>query len=159
MNKLPRLFVLVSLFAFSAYANGQEKKPTPAAIQFFESKVRPIFANNCFECHGEKEQKRDLRLDSLAAMLEGGAHGPAIVPGQPEKSLLVKAINHDGELKMPYKRKKLAREEIDTITQWIKMGAPWPGEEKAAPRPKGEFKITDKHRDHWAFKPVKRPES
>src|SRR5258708_3545471 len=116
MNKMPCLFVFVTLLAFSASAAAQEKKPTPAAIQFFETKVRPIFANHCFECHGEKEQKRDLRLDSLAAMLEGGANGPAIVPGQPEKSLLVKAINHDGDLKMPFKRKKLAREQIDTIT-------------------------------------------
>jgi mono/diheme cytochrome c family protein len=156
MNKMPCFLVFVNALAFSASAAAQEKNPTPAAIHFFETKVRPILANHCFECHGEKEQKRDLRLDSLAAMLEGGSRGPAIVPGQPEKSLLVKAINHDGEVKMPYKRKKLAREQIDDVTQWVKMGAPWPSDNKPA-RAKGEFKITDKHRQHWAFQPVKRP--
>ncbi len=138
-------------------ATAQEKKPTPAAIQFFETKVRPILAENCFECHGAKKQKRDLRLDSLAAMLEGGDNGPAIVPGHPEKSLLVKAINHDGDVKMPSKGKKLPREQIDALTQWIKMGAPWPGSDKTAIKKRGDFQITQKDRSHWAFQAVKRP--
>jgi mono/diheme cytochrome c family protein len=133
------------------------KKPTPAAIAFFETRIRPILANNCFECHGAKKQKRGLRLDSLAAMLEGGDTGPAILPGHPEKSLLVKAINHDGDLKMPSKTKQLPRDQIDALTQWIKMGAPWPGSDQPAPTRKGEFQISDKDRSHWAFQPVKRP--
>jgi mono/diheme cytochrome c family protein len=142
---------------FPAITSAQEKKLTPAAIQFFETKVRPVLAENCFECHGDKKQKRGLRLDSLAGMLEGGDTGPAIVPGHPEKSLLVKAINHDGEVKMPSKTKKLPREQIDSLAQWIKMGAPWPGSDKATPTKKGEFQISDKDRAHWAYQPVKRP--
>ena len=149
--------VLIGGSLFPATISAQEKTLTPAAIQFFETKVRPVLAENCFECHGEKKQKRDLRLDSLAAMLEGGDNGPAIVPGHPEKSLLVKAINHDGDVKMPSKTRKLPREQIDALTQWIKMGAPWPGSDKTVAKKKGEFLITDKDRSHWAYVPVKRP--
>ncbi|MBM3992639.1 MAG: DUF1549 domain-containing protein [Planctomycetes bacterium] len=137
----------VCLLIFSPLG-AQDKKPTPAAIQFFETKVRPVLAANCFECHGEKKQKRDLRLDSLSAILQGGDNGPAIVPGHPEKSLLIKAINHDGETKMPSKSKKLPKEQIDAITQWVRMGAPWPG---------GAKKSIDKDRPHWAYQQVKRP--
>src|SRR5262245_42109357 len=133
--RTPRLLLSLAIFAgglaMPAPIGAQDKKPTPAAIQFFESRVRPVLAANGVECHGDKKQKRDLRLDSLAAMLEGGDSGPAIVPGHPEKSLLIKAINHVGELKMPSKSKKLPHEQIDALTQWIKMGAPWPSDGKA----------------------------
>ena len=149
--------VAALLIVMPSLACGQEKKPSAAAVQFFETKVRPVLVANCFECHAEKKQRGDLRLDSLAAMLEGGEQGPAIVPGHPEKSLLVKAINQDGKLKMPPKNKKLSRDEIDALTQWIKMGAPWPSSEKSTPTRKGEFQISDKDRAHWAYLPVKRP--
>ena len=134
-------------------------KPSPAAIQFFESKVRPVLAENCFSCHGDKKQRGSLRLDSLAAILEGGDQGPALVPGHPEKSLIAKAITHDDkDFKMP-PTKKLAREQIADLTNWIKMGAPWPGgTNTAAPvARKGEKPITAEERAHWAFQPVKRP--
>jgi len=134
-------------------------KPSPAAIQFFESKVRPVLAENCFSCHGDKKQRGSLRLDSLAAILEGGDQGPALVPGHPEKSLIAKAITHDDkDFKMP-PTKKLAREQIADLTNWIKMGAPWPGGSKtSAPvARKGEKPITAEERAHWAFQPVKRP--
>ena len=161
MKNMQPLALSVTIFLggslCSAMVSAQEKTLTPAAIQFFETKVRPVLAENCFECHGAKKQKRDLRLDSLAAMLEGGDNGPAIVPGHPEKSLLVKAINHDGDVKMPSKTKKLPREQIDALTQWIKMGAPWPGSDKTIAKKKGEFQISDKDRAHWAYQPVKRP--
>src|SRR5262249_8650487 len=113
--------------------HAQDAKPSPAALQFFESKVRPLLAENCFQCHGEKKQRGSLRLDSLATILEGGDQGPAIVPGHPEKSLLVKAISHtDPDFKMP-PTKKLSREQIADLTNWIKMGAPWPAGGKAGP--------------------------
>lgn len=156
MKRSLAITAVIAILPLAAF--GQDKKPTPAAIQFFESKVRPILAANCYECHGEKRQRGDLRLDSLAAILEGGEQGPAIVPGHPEKSLLVKAINYDGKLKMPPKDKKLQRDQIDVLTQWIKMGAPWPidtAKPQAAKR--GEFQISDKDRAHWAFQPVQRP--
>src|SRR5262245_58139747 len=148
---------ILGLWLSAGYAQ-EAAKPSPAAIQFFESKVRPVLVENCFSCHGEKKQRGSLRLDSLASILEGGDQGPALVPGHPEKSLLVKAISHtDPDFKMP-PTKKLSREQIADLTNWIKLGAPWPGGAKAAasaPR-KEEKAITAEERAHWAFQPVMR---
>lgn len=156
MKTFPFLFLLPVVCALATSTQGQEKKPTAAAVQFFESKIRPVLVENCFECHAEKKHRGGLRVDSLAALLEGGDIGPAIVPGHPEKSLLISAIKHEGKLKMP-KNKKLNRDEIDALTQWVKMGAPWPGGSAAKTVKKGEFVISDKDRAHWAYQPVKRP--
>ncbi|MBI1784693.1 hypothetical protein HYR69_06065, partial [Candidatus Sumerlaeota bacterium] len=123
--------------------------------QFFETKVRPILAENCFSCHGPQKQKANLRLDSLAAVLKGGDDGAVIVPGDPEQSLMIKAIRYDGEIKMPPKE-KLPQEAIDHLTQWVKMGAPW------AVKPKADDTLAaaPEKRDpkkHWAFLPVGNP--
>src|SRR5262245_39087243 len=74
---------------------------SPQVVEFFESKVRPVLAEHWFRCHGPEKQKRGLRLDSREAMLKGSESGPVIVPGQPDKSLLVEAITQKGDLKMP----------------------------------------------------------
>lgn len=137
-------------------AKKEGSAPSKEAVQFFESKVRPVLADHCFKCHGESKHKGNLRLDSRAAILAGGDQGPAIVPGQPDKSLLIKAINHaDEQLKMPPKM-KLTKEQIADLTVWVKLGAPWPGTDQVAVGPKrGERVITDKDRAHWAFQPIK----
>ena len=160
----PPVFLLISLAAivYSA-ARAEEgsaaaaKSPTPEQIRFFETKIRPVLAENCFKCHGEEKQEENLRLDSPAAALAGGDRGPAIVPGKPDESLLVKAINHLDDLEMPPKR-QLPREQIADLTLWIKSGAVWPddGKPASAIRRPG-LKITDKDRAHWSFQPVRRP--
>src|SRR5262245_42771387 len=77
----------------------------PDGLEFFEMKIRPLLVDHCFQCHTEKK-KGNLRLDSRETILKGGDTGPAVVPGQPEKSLLVKAIGYkDAELRMPPKSK------------------------------------------------------
>ena len=83
--------ILTFILCLPAPAVGQVDKK-PAARHFFETKVRPLLADNCFKCHGPDKHKGNLRLDSLAAILTGGDEGPAIVPGEPGKSLLIKAI-------------------------------------------------------------------
>src|SRR4051812_43693027 len=99
-----RLLGLLVLPCLAAPALAADTKPTPAQVEFFEKSVRPILAARCFECHGPEKHKGKLRLDSRGAMMGGGETGPAIVPGHPEKSLLVKAIGYkDDELKMPPK--------------------------------------------------------
>ncbi|MDB5352777.1 MAG: hypothetical protein JWN86_4024 [Planctomycetota bacterium] len=131
--------------------------------RFFEAKVRPLLVDQCLKCHGPEKQKGGLRLDSRGGILTGGDTGPAIVPGKPDESLLVAAIRQveDGP-KMP-PSKKLPSNQIDTLAEWVKMGAPWPGSKDVAPATggtrKGEFKITDKDRQHWAFRPIKRPDA
>ncbi len=98
---------------------------SPEQVQFFESQVRPILVEQCVNCHGDKKTKAGLRLDSRASALTGGDSGPAIVPGKPEESPLVAAIRYEGP-EMPPKG-KLPQRQVEALTQWVKMGAPWPG--------------------------------
>src|SRR5262245_21663285 len=100
-------------------------KPPAEALAFFESKVRPVLAEHCYACHGPRKQQAGLRLDNRAALLKGSDSALVVVAGQPEKSLLIKAINHQGDVKMPPKT-KLKPEAIDALTAWVKMGLPWP---------------------------------
>src|SRR5262249_30689108 len=95
---------LLLAFALAAPIRGGEPL-SPEAISFFESKVRPVLVENCYKCHGTSKQKGGLRLDSRAAILAGGDQGKVVVPGSPEKSLFVKAIRYDGDLKMPPAKK------------------------------------------------------
>src|SRR5438309_645687 len=104
--------------------------PTPAAVDFFESKVRPIFAERCYACHSEEAHpiKGGLRLDQPEWVRKGGKSGVVVVPGDPESSLLIKAVRYtEPHLQMPYKRKKLSIEEVTTLETWVRLGATMPG--------------------------------
>ena len=90
---------------------------------FFETKVRPLLAASCYDCHTEM-RSGGLRLDSREAILKGGRSGPAVVPGDPEKSLLIQAVRQTGALKMP-KDGKLTAAEVDALVEWVKNGAVW----------------------------------
>src|SRR5437870_3858873 len=94
--------------------------PSPEAIEFFEKRVRPVLTEHCISCHGPKRQQMGLRLDSRAAILKGSGAGQVVVPGDPDKSLLIKAIRHQGDIKMP-KEGKLPAESIEALTAWVKM--------------------------------------
>ena len=98
------------------------QKLEAAQEEFFEAKIRPLLADNCFECHGAEKHKGGLRLDVRAGMLKGGDTGPAIVPGKPDDSSLIGAIRYEGDVQMPPK-KKLKSDEIATLTDWVKRGA------------------------------------
>jgi mono/diheme cytochrome c family protein len=149
MYRSTALLVLVTGFVVASSSRAAE--PTRAQAEFFENKVRPILAENCFRCHSaaQNKTKGNLTLDTLAGALKGGDTGPAIVPGKPGDSLLIKAIRHE-EPKMPPKN-KLTDAQIAILTEWVKSGAPWPGS-KAARTP---GKITDADRQWWAFQPVR----
>lgn len=152
--QLSLLFLLAT--GLAARAEG----PTAEQIEFFEKKVRPLLVAKCFECHSDQNEESELRVDSLAELLAGGTRGPAIVPGKPAESLLVRAIGHGETLQMPPK-KKLAAVEIADLTKWIKDGAAWPGESARPPAVKGgsskEMIFTEAQKGHWAFQPVKDP--
>src|ERR1700722_2755836 len=127
-------------------------EPTQAQIEFFENKIRPVLADNCYKCHSHEapKLKGGLSVEYREALLKGGDTGPAIVPGDPEKSLLIKAIRYtDPDLQMPPKDKKLSNEQIQDMTAWIKMGAPYPKASAAIAKAAGG---SDK--DHWSFKPI-----
>ena len=130
---------------------------TPVSSQgadFFENKVRPLLANNCYDCHTTL-QSGGLRVDSLVGLLKGGQSGPALVPGDPDKSLIIQAVKQTGDLKMP-KGGKLKADEVATLVEWVKMGAPWPDAGKAAPATTTKDRvITPAQRAFWSFQPLK----
>ena len=138
---------------------------TPDQLRFFETQVRPVLVENCTGCHGVKKVKAGLRLDSRAAILTGGDSGEAIVAGDPEQSLMIEAIRYGG-LEMPPKG-KLPAKQVEALTRWVKMGAPWPteaapaeavaGEEPATNIRKPGYAVTDLDRAHWSFRPLQTP--
>jgi hypothetical protein len=143
---------LLALMVIAASAQQKDAKPeaiSPQTAEFFENKVRPLLFNRCYGCHGEKNQQGGLRLDSREAMLKGGGSGAALVPDDPAKSLIVQAVNYTGNLKMP-PTGKIGAEEIAVLTDWVKMGAPWPAAKSAAP-------TKDPRANLWSLRPVKRP--
>ena len=145
---------------------GARQAPLPATgppaaqdTTLFETRIRPLLAANCFACHGEKALA-GLRVDSREGLLRGGETGPAVVPGDPEKSALLKAVQHtDGFPRMPRGRSKLPAADIDAIAQWIRAGAMWPVAADAAstPVPSHERVITPADRAFWAFQPITKP--
>jgi hypothetical protein len=151
MRKLPTtLTVGALLWACTAYG-----QPSPDGSEFFEKKIRPLLASKCYACHGEKIASSGLRLDYKAGWEQGGNRGTAIVPGDPDGSLLIKAISfHDPQLKMP-PGGRLSAAEIADFTEWIRMGAPDP---RAAPpgEPAGPAEINfAEARKFWAFQPIR----
>ena len=131
-------------------------EPTAEQIEFFETKIRPVLAENCYTCHSaEKKIKGGLRLESPAALLKGGDTGPAIVPGNAEASLLIKAVRYlDADLQMPPKDKKLPAEQIADLEAWVKMGAPVPKDSDTKPL---LTEVGVARAKHWAFQPVQKP--
>jgi len=124
-------------------------------VDFFESKVRPVLVERCYACHSAdaKKVRGGLVLDSREGWSKGGDTGPAIVPGEPEKSLLVQAIQWTDEtLKMPPKG-KLPSEEVATLIEWVKRGAPDPRTGSSAPKPQRVIDMAAA-RQLWAFQPL-----
>ena len=115
---LPLLLGAPMLFVRPASAQSPE--------ELFETRVRPLLAESCFECHG-RLRRGGLRLNSRDAMLRGGDSGPAIIPGDPSGSLLIQTVRHeiDGQ-EMPRDEDPLTPQQIEGLIEWISMDAPWP---------------------------------
>jgi hypothetical protein len=126
----------------------------PAALEHFEKKVRPLLAERCWKCHGPEKAKGDLRLDTQVGVAKGGQSGRVVVPGKPEESLLIKAVQQSGELKMPPKE-KLKDQEVAELVRWIRSGANWPAGGATVQVPKDPFRFTPEQKAFWAFQPVK----
>jgi hypothetical protein len=136
------------------------QEPSREGLEFFEKKIRPVLAESCSACHSAQSKKPQggLMLDSIEAILKGGASGqPAVVPGDPEKSLLIKAIRYtDSKLQMPIGG-KLPDQVIKDFEDWVKMGAP-------APRITSPDAVAsnwqpydwDAAKKFWSFQPIKK---
>ena len=165
MTRTRPFLVIVALSTLTLAARADDAPAKAPAVEeqgrFFEAKVRPILVEHCAKCHGDKKRKAGLRLDSRAAMLEGGDSGPAVAPGKPDESPLIAAVRYEGPNMPP--SKKLAPPQVEALTQWVRMGAPWPGSDRpeasttASGVRKGAFTITDEDRAHWAFRPLVAP--
>jgi hypothetical protein len=167
--QLPRL-VLTKILAggllctsILASAARADEAPSAEQLEFFEKKIRPILVTHCYECHSHEKQTKEgnLTVDSRPALLKGGDSGPAIVPGDPEKSLLIAAVRQlDKDLKMPPDG-KLSPTQIDDLAAWVKMGAPDPRvavatNDLASAKPKAGMTL-EEGRQFWSFQPVKDP--
>ncbi len=152
------MLLFIYLFSPAAVAGAADQADADqAGINFFENKIRPVLAANCYKCHSAdaKKVKAGLLLDTRDGIRKGGETGPAIVPGDVKKSLLLSAIRHD-ELEMP-PDKKLPDQVIADFVSWVKMGAPDPREGGGSSG--GGIVVQksidiDKGRQFWCFRPV-----
>jgi hypothetical protein len=111
-------------------------------------KVRPVFEKNCVFCHNEETRSGGLSFGARQDVLKGGGRGPAVLPGNPDASLILRAIRHEGDLKMP-PTGKLPEADIATLTEWVRQGAPWS---------QGELTKASSEAGHWSFRPVRKPD-
>ena len=156
MKILPTFVLVLLTLATSSLA---EVKPlTSEQVEFFEKKIRPILAENCYECHNSVDKKKgDMALDYRTALLDADI----IVPGDPLASPLIKAIRHDEDYEpMPSKSPKLANIIIKNFEEWIRMGAPDPRIKKPT---KEELNsqidwdsVREKRKEWWSFQPIKK---
>jgi mono/diheme cytochrome c family protein len=100
-------------------------KASAGEKEFFETRIRPVLETNCLLCHGGAKIRGGLEVTSRASLLKGGEHGPAVVPGAPDKSLLIRVVRYNGKVRMP-PRGKLDERQIADLVDWVKRGAPWP---------------------------------
>jgi mono/diheme cytochrome c family protein len=104
----------------AAYA----QKPAAGDQQFFDDRVAPILSKRCLGCHNNELNDGNISFEDRQSLIKGGGRGPAVVPGKPERSVLVRAIRHNGDPQMP-PGQKLPDADIATLIEWIRRGAPW----------------------------------
>ena len=155
------LFLVGASLLATSLLRAADPAPAPSAadLQFFEGKIRPLLSENCYQCHSHQADrvKGKLMLDSRDGLLLGGSTGPAIVPGHPDKSLLIEAVSYaDEDLQMPPPDHggKLAPEQVADLTEWVRRGAPDPRVPLMAANGQAYGGVG---KAHWTFQPVKKP--
>lgn len=163
MNRLQLILASVSLILGQVVFASDPVQPNaadPKGLAFFEARIRPILVQHCFSCHSNEAAAQNrlsggLFLDSREGWTKGGDSGPAIVPGKPDASLLLKSILYDGDINMPPKG-KLPAAAIRDISQWIRMGAPDP-RKGAQPTKKQTGLSIEAGKSFWSYRPIVRP--
>lgn len=134
-------------------SSGLGAETSTEEVEFFESKIRPIFITYCYECHSldGKKSQGGLLLDTREGLLKGGDSGPAVVPGKPEQSLLIRAVRRtDENLKMPPKQ-KLSDRQIADLVEWVRKGTPDP---RKTGKPLRGLSL-EEGLQFWSFQPVR----
>ncbi|MEZ6142515.1 MAG: PSD1 and planctomycete cytochrome C domain-containing protein [Zavarzinella sp.] len=156
---------LCSLLVLLPFSVGSAQQPLPAdhaqkmvqGTKLFNQHVRAILIKHCLACHGGEKTEGELEIIERAHLLEGGDRGPAIVPGEPDKSLLYLMMTHAKKPTMPYKLPKLPAADLQHVREWIALGAPYdkPLLDRASATAWTEKKIEANDRKHWSFQPLK----
>lgn len=162
MPMLKRFFPTATLLGLSVVStvvplHAASENFTPEQLEFFEKRVRPLLAEQCFSCHSDaaKKSKGGLRLDSRESILKGGDSGPAIVPGDPDKSRMITSVRYTHQdLQMPPKS-KLPDSQIATLTEWVRLGAPWPAEKVQKQGTTEIFDLNKRKAEHWSWQPIR----
>lgn len=128
---------------------------TPAQEKFFETKIRPVLANSCYECHGPNKQQAGLRVDHRQFLIEGGETGSVLTPGNLDESRIWAVLQHDPlDTQMP-PDSRLPENVLADFKTWIQMGAPWPKSD--VPKTASDSHSTE-WKSHWAYQPVTKPQ-
>ncbi len=157
-TRLLKLIAPAAVFLGAAVSSPAQPAPTADQAEFFETTIRPLLADNCFQCHDSRTTTPSggLRLDSRDGLLAGGDTGPAMVPGDAAASALVRRVLGRPALMPP--TGALAEGQIAALAEWVEMGAPWPAGARAAadpPDPSEPFDLDRRRREHWAWQPVR----
>ncbi|MCA9136434.1 MAG: DUF1549 domain-containing protein [Planctomycetales bacterium] len=148
--------LLVAMTWMPAWVVADEARSSTADEAYFESKIRPLLVEHCYQCHAAtaKTIHGGLRLDSADAIQQGGDSGPVLVAHEPEQSLLIKTVRYDGDIQMPPDG-KLGDIEIGHLIQWVRRGAVIPSSTVSTDLPVGRIDI-DEGRKFWSFQQVHR---
>jgi hypothetical protein len=153
---LTSTLLFCSVAVFSLQAPPRKGTLSSTEREFFEKKIRPILVRNCYECHAGKTKMGGLSLETRKALLAGGASGTALVPGQPEKSLLLQVLKYThSKIKMP-PAGKLPAPVLADFEKWVEMGAPDPREEQGNQKPTAAWdEIVTERSKWWSLQPLK----
>ena len=156
--RLPLPFSRLNLSLWILAAPYLTAGPEVDAVELFRTRVQPVLAARCFACH-TTQRAGGLDMGSRELLLKGGNSGPAIVPGHPERSLLIQSVQHTHErLKMPLSGSKLEEQEISDLISWVRAGAVWLSGSADTTQEGASYFITEDQRAFWSFQPVTRPD-
>ncbi len=149
MKQTASIFLALILWQPAVFAQKPDQRVLDAVEQF----VRPLLIDQCVSCHGPKKQESGVRLDSRTGLFADYEFGKLVVAGAPAKSRLIQVLQHaDDDIGMPPKA-RLSDQQIRILTEWVRLGAPWPDE----PDPAATAATQEERRkSHWAFQPVVR---
>ena len=149
---------IVLCYLLLAHPSFTVAEPSQQDIEFFESRIRPLFAEHCFKCHSTQAEKLKgkLYLDSKAGLLKGGESGALFVPGEPDKSRIIEAVRYNNpDLQMPPKS-KLSDKAANDLIEWVRRGAPWSKEDGPQMAPsRSDFDFAKRRSAQWCFQPLK----